>query len=107
MLKIASVSGASLRFLGLRFLRPCWGSLRRSPRPHSREEVLAFGARNLTCSHDLIGTLAFRSQFPLQATLIQFLDPTPYMKSGGLTNCGYFCILCPHPIYVHEPFVIS
>src|SRR6218665_2655394 len=32
----------SRRFLGFR-LRPRWGSLRRSPRPPSREGLLAFG----------------------------------------------------------------
>src|SRR6218665_2707741 len=34
----------SVRFLGL-FPRPCWGTLRRSPRPPSHKGLLAFGNR--------------------------------------------------------------
>src|SRR6218665_1325145 len=54
----------SLRFLGLR-PRPGWGSLRRSPRPPSREGLLSFGTRSLTYTRVLINTPASRSQvFP-------------------------------------------
>src|SRR6218665_3838923 len=42
VLRFGMKCSKSPRFLGLR-PRPCWGSLRRSPRPPSRQGLLAFG----------------------------------------------------------------
>src|SRR6218665_713336 len=109
MLKIASASGA-----------PSQTPLEEHttlPQTPSREGLLAFGncsfepsalSCNLTCSHVLIGTLVSRSQFsPLQALLLNSWIRPSYMRFVELTNYGYFCILCPNPIYFYGPSVIS
>src|SRR6218665_1970810 len=95
MLKIASASGAPPQ--------TPQGSLRLSPRPSSREGLLAFGNRSF--APFLTRTLCYVPQLldlilSSPWLLTQFLYPPPYMPYVELINCGYLCRLCPHPIYV-------
>src|SRR6218665_862022 len=94
MLKIASVSGA--------LTQTPLGELTTLPRPPSREGLLSFGTRSLTYSRVLISTPASRSE----VSSLQAHGPCSILCTE-LTNYGYFCILCTHPIYVFGPSVIS
>src|SRR6218665_1824223 len=89
----------SLRFLPLR-PTPRWGSLQRSPDPLVVRGLLpsAIAASRLQRSQFDLSSHVWKStqlldlNFPLQAPLTQFLDPTPYMTSVELTNYRFFCI---------------
>src|SRR6218665_2678703 len=82
--------------------------LRRSPNPLVAKGFLlsAIAASRLrhsqfeVYSQVLISTPPSRSQVFPPCRL-------PFFNSVELTNYGYFCILCPHPIYVFGPSVIS
>src|SRR6218665_959920 len=105
MHKNAPVSGAALE-------TPL-GGLRRSLRPLVARSFVpsAIAASRsqfyLLARSDRVRVRSSRSQFFLcRLPLLNSWNCPPYMRFVELTNYGYFCILCPHTIYVCVTSVI-
>src|SRR6218665_1450359 len=96
MLKIASFSGAPTQKTPLTTLPQT--PLSREASSLQQSQLRAFGARNLTYCHILIGTQTSRSQFSPPGSPYSIPGSDPYMRSLELTNYEYFCIVCP-PVF--------
>src|SRR6218665_1769001 len=98
----------SLRFLHGAPPQTPLGELTTLPRPPSREGLLAFSNHNFAPSarsHIYIyeNVRVGRTEILLQLLDLNFFPSRlPLLNSVELTNYGYFCILCTHPIYVSD-----
>src|SRR6218665_2866029 len=99
MLKISSVSEAPPQ-------TPL-GELTKLPRPLVAKGFLLSAIAASRLRHSQFELLERSHKHPQLLDFKFFPCRFPLLNSVELTNYGYFCILCPHPIYVFVPSVIS